>query len=66
VSETNSVDLIVAVSEAAANAIEHPVSPRENLIEVEMSIDHDGRGDGSRHRARGDSGRNQGRPVTAG
>ncbi|HEX2774678.1 MAG TPA: SpoIIE family protein phosphatase, partial [Micromonosporaceae bacterium] len=39
VSETDLFDLIVAVSEAAANAIEHPVNPRENVIEVEVSID---------------------------
>jgi anti-sigma regulatory factor (Ser/Thr protein kinase) len=31
--------VVVAVSEAAANAIEHPVNPRENVIEVEVSID---------------------------
>jgi serine phosphatase RsbU (regulator of sigma subunit)/DNA-binding NarL/FixJ family response regulator/anti-sigma regulatory factor (Ser/Thr protein kinase) len=39
VSETDLFDLIVAVSEAAANAIEHPVNPRENVIEVEISLD---------------------------
>lgn len=39
VSESDLFDLIVAVSEAAANAIEHPVDPREKVIEVEVSID---------------------------
>jgi CheY-like chemotaxis protein len=34
-------DLTVAVSEAAANAIEHPVEPAEPLITVEASLDDD-------------------------
>jgi signal transduction histidine kinase/DNA-binding response OmpR family regulator/anti-sigma regulatory factor (Ser/Thr protein kinase) len=32
-------DLIVAVSEAAANAIEHPIEPTEAIITVEASVD---------------------------
>jgi anti-sigma regulatory factor (Ser/Thr protein kinase) len=32
-------DLIVAVSEAAANAIEHPVEPAEPVVTVEVSLD---------------------------
>jgi anti-sigma regulatory factor (Ser/Thr protein kinase) len=32
-------DLTVAISEAAANAIEHPVEPVEPVITVEMSLD---------------------------
>ena len=32
-------DLTVAVSEAAANAIEHPVEPAEPMITVEVSLD---------------------------
>jgi anti-sigma regulatory factor (Ser/Thr protein kinase) len=39
VSESDLFDLIVAASEATANAIEHPVNPRENVIDVEVSID---------------------------
>ncbi|MGA3538280.1 SpoIIE family protein phosphatase [Micromonosporaceae bacterium DT194] len=38
VGETDLFDLTVAVSEAAANAIEHPIDPREPVIEVEVSI----------------------------
>jgi signal transduction histidine kinase/DNA-binding response OmpR family regulator/anti-sigma regulatory factor (Ser/Thr protein kinase) len=34
-------DLIVAVSEAAANAIEHPVDPAEPMITVEASLSDD-------------------------
>ncbi|MBM7075791.1 SpoIIE family protein phosphatase [Micromonospora humida] len=38
VGENDLFDLIVAVSEAAANAIEHPVAPVEPTIVVEVSI----------------------------
>jgi anti-sigma regulatory factor (Ser/Thr protein kinase) len=38
VGETDRFDLTVAVSEAAANAIEHPVRPVEPAITVEVSI----------------------------
>ncbi|WP_431921257.1 SpoIIE family protein phosphatase [Micromonospora wenchangensis] len=38
VGENDLFDLIVAVSEAAANAIEHPVAPVEPTIGVEVSI----------------------------
>ncbi|WKU04697.1 SpoIIE family protein phosphatase [Micromonospora sp. HUAS LYJ1] len=38
VGENDLFDLIVAVSEAAANAIEHPVAPVEPTIRVEVSI----------------------------
>lgn len=38
VSETDLFDLTVAVSEAAANAIEHPVEPAEPTIGVEVTI----------------------------
>jgi anti-sigma regulatory factor (Ser/Thr protein kinase) len=41
VPEADAFDLTVAVSEAAANAIEHPVDPLEALITVEASIDDD-------------------------
>ena len=34
-------DLTVAVSEAAANAIEHPVKPSEPVITVEASVDEE-------------------------
>jgi signal transduction histidine kinase/DNA-binding response OmpR family regulator len=34
-------DLTVAISEAAANAIEHPVDPAEPVITVEVSLDDD-------------------------
>jgi anti-sigma regulatory factor (Ser/Thr protein kinase) len=41
VGETDLFDLTVAISEAAANAIEHPVEPREGVIEVEVVlVDH--------------------------
>ncbi|MEV6851113.1 SpoIIE family protein phosphatase [Actinoplanes sp. NPDC051411] len=39
VPESDRFDLTVAVSEAAANAIEHPVDPVEPVITVEASID---------------------------
>ncbi|SCL33624.1 Histidine kinase-like ATPase domain-containing protein [Micromonospora pallida] len=39
VGETDLFDLTVAVSEAAANAIEHPVAPAEPVISVEMTIE---------------------------
>ncbi|MGC4805403.1 SpoIIE family protein phosphatase [Micromonospora sp. DT233] len=39
VGENDLFDLTVAVSEAAANAIEHPVDPAEPVIGVEVSID---------------------------
>ncbi|TDC59202.1 response regulator [Micromonospora sp. KC207] len=38
VGETDLFDLTVAVSEAAANAIEHPVSPAEPTIGVEVTL----------------------------
>ncbi|KOX14358.1 SpoIIE family protein phosphatase [Micromonospora profundi] len=38
VGETDLFDLTVAVSEAAANAIEHPVDPAEPVISVEVAI----------------------------
>ncbi|MEU7710513.1 SpoIIE family protein phosphatase [Micromonospora chalcea] len=38
VGETDLFDLTVAVSEAAANAIEHPVDPVDPTIEVELTI----------------------------
>ncbi|WP_434743255.1 SpoIIE family protein phosphatase [Micromonospora sp. SH-82] len=38
VSETDLFDLTVAISEAAANAIEHPVEPREAMIYVEVTV----------------------------
>ncbi len=38
VSESDLFDLTVAVSEAAANAIEHPVDPAEPTIGVEVSV----------------------------
>jgi anti-sigma regulatory factor (Ser/Thr protein kinase) len=41
VPEADVFDLTVAVSEAAANAIEHPVDPAEPTITVEASIDDD-------------------------
>ncbi|MET3429310.1 signal transduction histidine kinase/FixJ family two-component response regulator [Actinoplanes tereljensis] len=41
VPEADVFDLTVAVSEAAANAIEHPVDPVEPQITVEASIDED-------------------------
>jgi CheY-like chemotaxis protein len=39
VPEADVFDLTVAVSEAAANAIEHPVEPAEPVITVEASLD---------------------------
>lgn len=39
VGETDLFDLTVAVSEAAANAIEHPVDPVEPTITVEVTIE---------------------------
>ncbi|WP_193786394.1 SpoIIE family protein phosphatase [Actinoplanes friuliensis] len=39
VPENDIFDLTVAVSEAAANAIEHPVEPAEPTITVEVSLD---------------------------
>ncbi|MGK5738968.1 SpoIIE family protein phosphatase [Micromonospora sp. URMC 103] len=39
VGETDLFDLTVAISEAAANAIEHPVAPAEATIGVEVTID---------------------------
>ena len=39
VTETDVFDLTVAVSEAAANAIEHPVDPAEPMISVEVAVD---------------------------
>ncbi|MBY8871024.1 SpoIIE family protein phosphatase [Micromonospora sp. PLK6-60] len=39
VGEADLFDLTVAVSEAAANAIEHPVEPAEPTIEVEVTIE---------------------------
>ena len=39
--ENDIFDLTVAVSEAAANAIEHPVEPAEPVITVEVSLDDD-------------------------
>ncbi|MEV0152248.1 SpoIIE family protein phosphatase [Micromonospora sp. NPDC050686] len=39
VGEADLFDLTVAVSEAAANAIEHPVAPAEPTIEVEVTIE---------------------------
>jgi signal transduction histidine kinase/DNA-binding NarL/FixJ family response regulator/anti-sigma regulatory factor (Ser/Thr protein kinase) len=38
VSETDIFDLTVAVSEAAANAIEHPIDPAEPMITVQASM----------------------------
>ncbi|NGM11819.1 SpoIIE family protein phosphatase [Verrucosispora sp. CWR15] len=39
VGETDLFDLTVAVSEAAANAIEHPVDPVEPVVEIEVRIE---------------------------
>ncbi|MCW3843969.1 SpoIIE family protein phosphatase [Micromonospora yasonensis] len=39
VGETDLFDLTVAISEAAANAIEHPVAPSEAVIGVEVTIE---------------------------
>ncbi|GAA2671199.1 SpoIIE family protein phosphatase [Actinoplanes palleronii] len=41
VPEADLFDLIVAVSEAAANAIEHPIDPAEPVIVVEASVEPD-------------------------
>ncbi|AGL20328.1 SpoIIE family protein phosphatase [Actinoplanes sp. N902-109] len=41
VPESDVFDLTVAVSEAAANAIEHPVEPAEPVIIVEVVVDDD-------------------------
>jgi len=41
VPDTDIFDLTVAVSEAAANAIEHPVDPSEPVITIEVSLDDD-------------------------
>ncbi|MFF5214843.1 SpoIIE family protein phosphatase [Micromonospora sp. NPDC000442] len=39
VGETDLFDLTVAVSEAAANAIEHPVAPVEPVVEIEVRVE---------------------------
>ncbi|GGQ57820.1 SpoIIE family protein phosphatase [Couchioplanes azureus] len=41
VPEKDIFDLMVAVSEAAANAIEHPIAPAEPVIMVRVSLDED-------------------------
>ncbi|RSM59538.1 histidine kinase [Actinoplanes sp. ATCC 53533] len=41
VPDSDIFDLTVAVSEAAANAIEHPVAPAEPVITIEVSLDDD-------------------------
>jgi anti-sigma regulatory factor (Ser/Thr protein kinase) len=41
VSGNDIFDVTLAVSEAAANAIEHPVDPAEPIITVEVSLDDD-------------------------
>ncbi|MEV4707624.1 SpoIIE family protein phosphatase [Actinoplanes sp. NPDC049316] len=41
VPENDVFDLLVAVSEAAANAIEHPIAPAEPVVTVEVSLDDD-------------------------
>ncbi|WP_305783050.1 SpoIIE family protein phosphatase [Symbioplanes lichenis] len=41
VPENDIFDLMVAVSEAAANAIEHPIAPAEPMITVEVSLHED-------------------------
>ncbi|WP_329108398.1 SpoIIE family protein phosphatase [Micromonospora sp. NBC_01699] len=38
VGEEDLFDLVVAVSEAAANAIEHPVAPADRMITVEVAV----------------------------
>ena len=38
VGETDRFDLSVAVSEAAANAIEHPLDPAEPMIDIEVTL----------------------------
>jgi anti-sigma regulatory factor (Ser/Thr protein kinase) len=59
VSDIDIFDLIIAVSEATANAIEHPLNRRTDVVEVEVSIDH-----GAAVATVRDSG--QWRPATAG
>jgi anti-sigma regulatory factor (Ser/Thr protein kinase) len=39
VTDNDIFDLTVAVSEAAANAIEHPIAPAEPVVTVEASVD---------------------------
>jgi DNA-binding response OmpR family regulator/anti-sigma regulatory factor (Ser/Thr protein kinase) len=39
VSDNDVFDITVAVSEAAANAIEHPIAPAEPIITIEASLD---------------------------
>ena len=39
VPENDIFDITVAVSEAAANAIEHPVAPSEPVIRIEAAVD---------------------------
>ncbi|OJF10485.1 SpoIIE family protein phosphatase [Couchioplanes caeruleus] len=41
VPQSDIFDLMVAVSEAAANAIEHPVDPAEPVIAIRVSLDED-------------------------
>jgi anti-sigma regulatory factor (Ser/Thr protein kinase) len=41
VGENDVFDITVAVSEAAANAIEHPIAPAEPVITIEASVDDD-------------------------
>jgi anti-sigma regulatory factor (Ser/Thr protein kinase) len=41
VPENDIFDLTVAVSEAVANAIEHPIDPREPVVTVEASLTDD-------------------------
>ena len=41
VSENDIFEVTVAISEAAANAIEHPINPTEPIITVEVSLDDD-------------------------
>jgi len=41
VSDTDIFDVSVAVSEAAANAIEHPVDRKQDVVDVEVSIDEE-------------------------
>ena len=42
VDEQTTDEVTLASSEAAANAVEHPVAPRHHSIEVEASVDHEG------------------------
>ncbi|WBB70384.1 SpoIIE family protein phosphatase [Micromonospora sp. WMMD812] len=39
VGETDLFDLTVAISEAAANAIEHPVAPTEPMVDIDVTIE---------------------------